>query len=136
VDGARLQAICRELVELLDVEGCALSRVLGELLIEVAEYSRSGRTLQLGHGYLVPDYPLTQEVLESREARIVSLLDPAPDPSEATLLRELGFESLLMLPLESAGECWGLIELFAAGGRRFDADDVRRAEPVLRRASS
>ncbi len=130
---ALLRATCRELVELVDASACLLSRVIGELLIEVAEDTRAGGTLQLGHGYLIPDYPLTEEVIARGEARLVSLRDRGPDPSEAALLRELGFESLLMLPLHSGGECWGLIELYRAGGTAFLLDDAQLATPVVAR---
>jgi len=128
---APLQATCRELVELLGADGCTLSRLLGDLLIEVAEYSPSGKRLQLGHGYLVSDFPLTREVLEQRESRTVSVHDDKSEPNEAALLRELGFDSLLMLPLEAAGEAWGLIEIYACGERRFGEEDARLARPVL-----
>jgi GAF domain-containing protein len=132
---AVLRATCRELVELVGAEGCVLSRVIGELLIEVAEYARSGNQLSLGHGYLIPDFPLTQEVIEQREARTVSLADPDADPNEAALLRELGFETLLMLPLVSRGECWGLVELYGKGDVGFAEEEIRRAGPVLERAA-
>ena len=131
-----LRATCRELVDLVGADACVLSRVIGELLIEVAYHSTAGQNLGLGHGYLLPDYPLTQQVIERREACAVSLLDAAPDPDEAELLRELDFESLLMLPLEADGECWGLVELYAARGRRFDEHTVDRVEPVLERTAA
>lgn len=129
-----LHATCRELVELLDASACALSRVIGELLVGLAEYARSGRRLQLGHGYVLPDYPLTRDVIERAEPRFVSLLDDDPDPSEAVLLRELGFDSLLMLPLPSQGLCWGLVEVYVGDGRRFRDEEARLAERVVARA--
>ena len=130
-----LRETCRELAQLVDAQGCLISRVIGELLIEVAAYAPDGKDLTLGHGYLIPDYPLTQEVIERQEPRAVSLLDPDAEPNEAALLRELGFESLLMLPLVSAGECWGLVELYGGAGRRFAAEDAGRADSLLARAA-
>ena len=133
---AVLRETCRELAELTDASACMLSRVIGELLIEVAAYSAAGRDLTLGHGYLIPDFPLTQEVIELREPRTVSLADPNADPNEAKLLRELGFEALLMLPLVSREECWGLVELYGKDGRSFGEEDVRRSAPLLERAAA
>ena len=133
---AVLRETCRELAELTDASACMLSRVIGELLIEVAAYSAAGRDLTLGHGYLIPDFPLTQEVIELREPRSVTLRDPDAEPNEARLLRELGFEALLMLPLVSGGECWGLVELYGPEGRRFGDEDARRASAVLDRAAA
>jgi GAF domain-containing protein len=132
---AVLRETCRELVELTDASACMLSRVIGELLIEVAEYSAVGKDLNLGHGYLIADFPLTQEVIELKEPRGVTLLDPDAEPNEAKLLRELGFDALLMLPLVSGEECWGLVELYDRGGRRFGDEDARRVAPVLDRVA-
>jgi GAF domain-containing protein len=133
---AQLRDTCRELVDLLVVPGCVLSRVIGELLIGVAEWAPRGRSLHLGHGYLLSDYPLTREVIETLEPRIVAIDEPDPDPNEVELLRELGFESLLMLPLAASGECWGLVEIYGTDGRRFDEADIRLVEPVLARATA
>jgi GAF domain-containing protein len=126
-----LRATCKELVELLDASACVLSRVIGELLVTLVDCSRVGADFDGGHGYLIPDYPLTQEVVERGESRFLSLLDPSPDPAEAALLRRLGFESMLMLPLPSMGRCWGLVEIYANDGRRFSKDDANLAEQVV-----
>jgi len=133
---AQLRDTCRELVDLLAVPGCVLSRVIGELLIGVAEWAPGDQHLDLGHGYLLSDYPLTREVIDELEPRIVAVDEPDSDPSEVALLRELGYEALLMLPLVAEGECWGLVEVYATDGRRFDEADIRRVEPVLGRASA
>jgi GAF domain-containing protein len=101
--------------------------VIGELLVDLLEYTRDGRKIQLGRGYLLSDYPLTREVLELGEPRTVSVHDPTADASETALLRELGFDSLLMLPLNLGGRCWGLVEVYREGPRTFDARDVETA---------
>src|SRR5262249_26458530 len=94
----------RELVRELGASGCGISRAIRTVLVVVAEPPEDGRTLQLGQGYLVPDYPETQAVMTLRVPRTASLLDPDVDPSEAAVLRELGYMSLLMLPLDVDGE--------------------------------
>jgi GAF domain-containing protein len=127
--------MCRELVELLGSPGCVLSRVIGDLLISVAEWAPGDEHIGLGHGYLISDYPLTREVIDQLESRSVAVDAPDADPHEIALLHELGFESLLMLPLVAGGGCWGLVEVYGADGRRFGDDDVRRAEPVLARTA-
>ena len=63
----------------------------------------------------------------------MTLDDPDVDEAEAGLLRELGFGSLLMLPLRVEGEPWGLVEIFRKDKRPFSADDVRAATEVLAR---
>jgi len=124
-----LHAATREFVEVVDGVACAISRVVGDVLIQVAEHSRDGRTLVLGHGYLISDFPLTDSALREGRPQLVSLLDPDPDPREGVLLGELDLDSLLMIPLPGPSGPWGLAEIYV-NGRRFDEEDVARAEPV------
>jgi GAF domain-containing protein len=126
-----LQELCRDLCSTLESSGCVISRVVGDLLVDLVEFTPDGRRLQLGHGYLISDYPLTREVLELRQARTVSLHDENPEPNEARLLNELGFESLLMLPLIVGEELWALVEVYRGGEKSFSDDDVAAAEPLL-----
>lgn len=126
-----LRKATEQFVEVVDGTACAISRVVGDVLIEVSEHSRDARTLALGHGYLVSDYPLTKQALEQDTPRTASLLDDDSDPIEAALLRELGFDSLLMLPVSSAGEPWGLVEVYV-DGRRFSDDEIERAASVAK----
>ena len=100
-----------------------------EVLIQVAEYAEDGRTLVLGHGYLITDFPVTESALRNDEPAVVSVLDPEPDPDEAALLGELGLDSLLMLPLSGPAGPWGLAEVYV-NGRRFDRDEIARARRV------
>jgi hypothetical protein len=126
---ALLHAATRGFVEAVDGTACAISRLVGDVLIQVAEFARDDRTLVLGHGYLISDFPLTKEALEDDKPRTASLLDDDCDANEAALLRELELDSLLMLPLRSSAGPWGLAEVYV-NGRPFDDDDVARAEPL------
>jgi GAF domain-containing protein len=127
--------LCRELCGTLEGAGCVISRVVGDLLVDLVEFTPEGRRLQLGHGYLISDYPLTREVLEHRAARAVSLHDPDPEPNEAKLLEELGFKSLLMLPLVVGDELWALVEVYGESERSFEENDVAKATPLLDNAA-
>jgi GAF domain-containing protein len=127
---ALLSETCRELVELLGAEACLISRVVGDLLIGLEEHVRAPRPrLGLSHEYLISDFPLTQEVVERGKPRDVSLLDEQPEPTEAVLLEQLGFDSLLMVCLPSAGACWGLVEVYR-NGDRFDGEAAALAEQL------
>lgn len=141
VDGATtipgvLHATCRTLVDLLGAQACALSRRLGDVLVQLEEVVQPGRSLIIGQGYVVSDYPLTGEVLEQRVARRVFLHDPDADPAEAALLRDLGYDALLMLPLVVGDEPWALVEVYDAGERRFSSDDADAAASVVERAAA
>jgi GAF domain-containing protein len=124
-----LQTACRELVENLDARAAAISRVVGDLLVALAEFSKSQDPLELGHEYLISDYPLTLEVVQQGRARAVSLLEDAPEPNEAALLEKLGFESLLMVCLPASGGCWGLVEVYA-DGQSFGDQQAALAEKI------
>ena len=93
-----LQATCVEFVELLGASRCTVSRIIGDLLVELSDHRRSGESYPL-ELFLVSDYPLTQEVIETGEPRVTQRSAPNADPSEAALLERMGHDALLMLPL-------------------------------------
>ena len=111
-----LGTACREAVGLFDATACAISRVIGDLLVGLDEHTTSGRPLAHGHEYLISDFPLTRVVVESGEPRWISRLDPDADEDESALLAKLGFESLLMVCLPTSDSCWGLLELYNEHG--------------------
>ena len=127
-----LHVACGELVELMDATFASVSRQIGDLLVELSGFRRSGvaHPLEL---YLVPDYPLTHEVIQGGESRVVRRADPGADPAEAALLERLGFDSLLMLPLRSHGQSWGLVEVYTADDRVFGEDEIEQAERIVER---
>ena len=131
-----LTATAHELVAGVNADACTVSRVIGDLLILLTERAPEGMTLRAGQGYLVPDYPLTQAVLSSGRPRALTLSDEDADPAEADVLVELGFASLLMLPLAIGGRTWGLVELYRLEPHPFDAKDMRVAGEILARTSA
>ena len=131
-----LRTSCVLLTTELEAHACNLSRVVGQLLVDLCEHSRDGRRIQLGRGYLLSDFPFTQEVIERCEPRIVSVFDADVDESEAALLRDLGFESLVMLPFVVDESCWGLFEVYREGTTLFTADDVAKATAIIDCASA
>ncbi len=131
-----LRACAVALVELLDAGACSISRVLGDALIIVTEYAPGGESLQLGQGYLVTDFPVTEDVVRHGEARAVSIHDAEPDPQEVSVLEELGFESLLMVPMPVGGECWALVEVYRRGQATFPPAQVTLAEGFVARAGA
>jgi GAF domain-containing protein len=124
-----------ELVTALHADACAVSRAIGDVLILVSERAPEGTTLQMGQGYLIPDYPLTQDVLSSGHPRALTIADDDVDAAEATVLRELGFTSLLMLPLQIGGVTWGLVEVYRLEPLPFSESEIRLAGEILARTS-
>jgi GAF domain-containing protein len=130
-----LAATARALVERLSAEACTISRVIGDLLVDLVDYNPSGHPVQIGHGYLVSDFPLTLEVLDRLESRAVFLGDPDADEKEAELLRDIGFDSLLMVPIEAGSRPWGLAEVYGKD-LRFGETETRLAEQVAEEAGA
>jgi len=129
--GEALDAAARALVEQLDADACEISRVVGDVLITVAEHAPKGHVLHLSTGYLVTDFPETRRVLDQREPRAVRVGAAGADPDEERVLRELGFGALLMLPLAVRSEPWGLVEVYRADARAFGAVEIRAATAIL-----
>ena len=125
-----LSTMADDLIERLDADACAISRVIGDVLILVAERVPDGTTLLQGQGYLVPDYPQTAEVLQTGTPRALTLADPDLDAAEASVLHTHGFGSLVMVPLILQGEPWGLCEAYRHDVRAFTEADVRTAVEI------
>lgn len=126
-----MRLAAHRVTRLLDGAGCAISRILGEVLVELAEFAGTRRTLYLGHGYLISDYPLTLEAVEQRQPRSVYVHDPDADQREVALLKELNFASVLMVPICVGQTVWGLAEIYREGVPRFVDADAERAKRVF-----
>jgi GAF domain-containing protein len=127
-----LNALASELVETLDADACAISRIIGDVLIMVAELVPEGRTLLHGQGYLVSDYPQTGVVLETLMPQALTLDDPDVDEAEASVLREQGFAAVLMSPLLLNGGLWGLVEVYRLDARPFTQEQLEQATQLGR----
>jgi GAF domain-containing protein len=126
-----LGATARAYVELLDAPACTISRVIGDLLVDLMQHQRDGGPPdRLGHGYLISDYPLTRAVIEERQPRTVDQNDPGADPNEVKLLQELGYDALLMVAIEAEDGAWGLVEVYGEKGRRFKDEEVELAQDL------
>jgi GAF domain-containing protein len=125
-----LGATARAYVELLDAPACTISRVIGDLLVDLMQHQQTGSPVRLGHGYLISDYPLTRAVIEERRPQTVSQADPDADPNEVKLLRELGYDALLMVAIEAEDGAWGLVEIYGEKGRHFKDEEVQLAQQI------
>ena len=127
----------RELVESLPADASSVSRVIGDLILLVSECPPEGQTLQMGQGYLVPDYPATKSVLTTGTPYAMTVDDVDADPAEARVLEELGFASILLARLEIGGTAsWGLVEVYRTEPIPFEADAIRVAGEILARTTA
>ena len=130
--GDALHGRAQQLRAHLVADACAISRVVGDVLIVVAFDVADGVTLQFGQGFLVSDYPLTKGVLETGDPVALTLADPDADEAEARVLRELGFAALAMLRFDVGSERWGLVEVYRLDARPFDAASLAGARALAR----
>jgi diguanylate cyclase (GGDEF)-like protein len=123
-----LSRLCKGLVFVVGATGCQASRVVGGYLVDAENHAL--REISLGDeaAYRISDFPLTAETLRSGAPRAISFLEGEVDPAEAFILRELGMNAMLMVPLRVRGRSWGLVELYEMRLRRFNEDDVAIAQ--------
>jgi len=135
---ALLGALADEAHKLLGAKATVVSRREGDRLREVAAAWAGGiasRSSFADYAYLLDDYPLTRTVLETGESMALSLNDEGVEPTEAFVLRELGMDAVLMVPLARDGAAWGLVEVYDVGARRFGPADVTIADFVVRQSA-
>ena len=126
--------LCKSLVFVVGATACSASRVVGDYIVDATEHALREVSLGDEAAYRIADFPLTAEVLRTGEPRSVSFADGDVDPAEAFILRDLGMNALLMLPIRVGGRSWGLVELYEMRLRRFGADDIAVAQFLVAHA--
>src|SRR5918912_2945351 len=124
-------AASKHLAVLLRATACLVSRLTEGALVAAGDFAHPPWQLDTGGMFLVADYPETERVLERDVPSAVSLSDEEVDESEAFVLRRLGMHAVLMLPLHVRGRPWGLVEVYDARERSFDAADTALAELLV-----
>ncbi|HYY03067.1 MAG TPA: GAF domain-containing protein [Gaiellaceae bacterium] len=131
---ALLAATAQLLLDRLGAGACTISRAIGDLLVDLVDHSPTG-PIQAAHSYLISDFPLTQRVLEDGTPERVWVGDASADPREAALMRRLGFDSLLMMRIQSGPTTWGLVEVYDNREGGFTAADLAGAQRIVDGAS-
>jgi putative nucleotidyltransferase with HDIG domain len=123
-----LRVAARELTLMLSAEACLVSKLEDGLLKEVADFSVSDRQVARGVSYYLADYPATADVLASGSPRSISTADPAADPGELFVLREMEMAAVLLIPVAIDTVVWGLIEVYDVRARAFSGLERQIAE--------
>jgi diguanylate cyclase (GGDEF)-like protein len=127
--------LCKALVFVVGATACSASRVVGDFVVDATDHTLRDVSLGEEAAYRIDDFPLTAEVLRTGRPRAISFADGDVDPAEAFILRELGMNALLLLPLQVSGRSWGLIELYEMRLRSFTDDEVAVAEFLTAQAA-
>ncbi|MFC5381989.1 EAL domain-containing protein [Aquipuribacter nitratireducens] len=75
--------------------------------------------------YHLADYPATAECLRTGQPLTVRTDDPAADPGEVRVLRELGYGSVVVMPLRHDDNPIGLLEVFSRAHRSWSDRELR-----------
>jgi diguanylate cyclase (GGDEF)-like protein/PAS domain S-box-containing protein len=121
---ADLRAVLEPIRELLGVEEIILSLVTGD---------SAWLETVVTHGtaeddrFLLSEFPATEAVLASGEAAQVLVSDPDADAAEVKLLDEMGYRSLLMVPLLAGARSIGVLEACAVEERPWSRTQIHSA---------
>jgi EAL domain-containing protein (putative c-di-GMP-specific phosphodiesterase class I) len=110
----------------LGADEIVISVVEGDELVTVG---RTGPDRELDR-FQISDFPETERLLREQDSVQIHVTDPDADPTEVELLQELGYRSLLMLPISCAGRAIGLFEAYSAAGRPFSRFEIGRARII------
>jgi hypothetical protein len=145
-------------VTLADLARLAVPRLADWCAVDILEEDGSVRRLAVAHEdservrwahelqRRYPDDPKASQgvpqVLRSGRAEFYPeitdemLMDSARDPQHLKIMRELGFTSVMIVPLVARGRTLGVISLISAeSGRRYGKADLELAEELAGRAA-
>jgi PAS domain S-box-containing protein len=136
-----LNTFTREMVDLLGVEGCAISEWdwAADTVSLIAEYGLPGWWDKSAPTkvYHLADFPLTKRVLLERRPQQLTINQPGVDPAELAYMRDINIDTLLMLPMESQDHIVGLIEIMDGRVERiFTNEEIRLAQVLANQAAS
>jgi diguanylate cyclase (GGDEF)-like protein len=93
-------------------------------LVNVGELGPGEERFPKDETYSVDDYPSMGLAMREGKSSLDAIDDPNSDPAQRELLKRLGKESSLSVPMMIQGETWGELEVMTAPGRpRITQDD-------------
>jgi transcriptional regulator with GAF, ATPase, and Fis domain len=130
-----LERLGKAIAFVVGASGTNISKVDGPRLADTAKHAL--RNIDLGEdvAYMIADFPVTQEVLETLNSKSISFLDDDLDEAEAFVLRELQMNSLLLVPIVIDGAAWGLVEIYDMRLRRYDDEEMAVADFLVGQAA-
>jgi diguanylate cyclase (GGDEF)-like protein/PAS domain S-box-containing protein len=126
-DRAGLRAVLDPIRALLEVEEVTLSLLTADRSQVETVVSHDENVDQF---FALDDYPATAAVIDTGEAAQVLVSDPGADPAEVRLLLEMGYRSLLMVPLVAGAQSIGVLEANAAEERPWSRTQIHSARII------
>ncbi len=129
-----LDRLAKSVTFVVGATGCLVSIVEHGRLTDAVRHAL--RDVDFGDevAYLIDDFPLTRDVLETGRSRSISFLDDDLDRAEAFVLREVRMNCCLLAALTVAERPWGLVEVYDMRMRRFSREDESIVEFLITHA--
>src|SRR5215216_1144860 len=124
-----LELSAERALEALGASSLAISRWekdegIVRTLVNVGELGPGEERFPRDETYSVDDYPSMGLAMREGKSSLAAVDDPNCDPAQRELLKRLGKESSLSVPMIIHGELWGELEVMTAPGRpRVTHDD-------------
>ena len=117
-----LELAAERSLEALGASSLAISRLDMEAgvvrtLVNVGELGPGEERFPQDETYLMTDYPTTAAAMREGGSAMAAIDDPDTDPAQRALLKQLGKESSLAVPMMVEGAPWGELEAYTAPGR-------------------
>jgi diguanylate cyclase (GGDEF)-like protein len=132
--GEVLERLGKAIAFVVGATATNISKVEGPRLADMTKHALRDIDLGEDFAYLIADYPVTQEVLDTATVRSISFLDDEVDSGEAFVLRELQMNAVMLVPLIVQGGSWGLVEIYDMRLRRFTTEDEALARFLVGQA--
>jgi diguanylate cyclase (GGDEF)-like protein len=121
-----LRDAIRRAAALLRADDVALMRLQDDRLVLLTDHAEFSR----GAAWPLADYPATMHVLRERMPGQVIAGDAASDPAELAALQEIGFETMLMLPVICGGRELAVLEVYRVLPQAFTGAEIDRARVI------
>jgi diguanylate cyclase (GGDEF)-like protein len=132
--GEVLERLSKAIAFVVGATATNISKVEGPRLADMTKHALRDVDLGEDFAYLIADYPVTEEVLDTATVRSVSFLDDEVDSGEAFVLRELQMNAVMLVPLIVHDRSWGLVEIYDMRLRRFTTEDEALARFLVGQA--
>jgi PAS domain S-box-containing protein len=138
--GALLDTLGRELTRFADADGCAIYEWdVNSNQVSRLKFFAQSETIPdtiLPDSFYLPDYPLTQRVLEMRFPVRLESDQPEKAHAEYQDMALAGFHSLLMVPMVSQEHAVGLVELVQTEPlKKFNNGQVNLVQTLANQAA-
>jgi diguanylate cyclase (GGDEF)-like protein len=134
-----LRVIASACLELDRIDGCEIERydarshkLINDTLVFGGEWRVA---YQPGRVHSIEEWPIYQDVIAARSPRAFTVDGPGLQPYEADFLREMGVQSLMVVPLSMGDEVLGVMSLYRVDLIPFSARTLAFAGELAAQAS-